>query len=92
MGEIKQNIATTNGGINNDLFLTNLLDRAFTLQAQSLYLTYPHFKRTPRPPGGGGLYLYWLWYKENVILYIACGTRGIRYLSYQWPFLLFFRR
>ena len=40
MGEIKQNIATTNGEINNDLFLINLLDRAFTLQAQSLYLTY----------------------------------------------------
>lgn len=41
LGEIKQKIATTNGEIDNDLFLINLLDRTFTLQAQPLYLTYP---------------------------------------------------
>lgn len=70
LGEIKQKIATTNGEIDNDLFLINLLDRTFTLQAQPLYLTYPPLREERE-----GVYLYWLpstfqrwWYKRNVIL------------------------
>lgn len=55
LGEIKQKIATTNGEIDNDLFLINLLDRTFTLQAQPLYLTY-----LPLREERERVYLYWL--------------------------------
>ena len=47
MGEIKQNIATTNGEINNDLFLINLL----LLYKLNLSLFILHI---PPPRGGGG--------------------------------------
>ena len=62
MGEIKQKIATMNGEINNDLFLINLL-LLYKLNL-SLYLTYPPSER-------GGLYLYWLRYKGNVIFVLS---------------------
>ena len=61
MGEIKQKIATMNGEINNDLFLINLL---------LLYKLNLSFILHIPPPRGGG-YLYWLWYKGNVIFVLS---------------------